>query len=132
MKLKLLTMMIAMVVFSAIKVKAQADESRIKVLNTEKPGVLKLVSAIEIEDGATVNFFNAEGTLSIDEIKGSYPKGFAKRYDVRKVDKDFWIEVITPRLSVTYHIIPSRDRKTFTSNLEEAVHKYDVVVASRD
>jgi hypothetical protein len=51
---------------------------------------------------------------------------------VRKVDKDFWIEVVTPRLSVTYHIIPSRDRKTFTSNLEEAVHKYDVVVASRD
>ena len=132
MKLKLLTMMIAMVAFSAIKVKAQADESRIKVLNTEKPGVLKLVSAIEIEDGATVNFFNNEGTLSIDEIKGSYPKGFAKRYDVRKVDKDFWIEVITPRLSVTYHIIPSRDGKTFTSNLEEAVHKYDVVVASRD
>jgi hypothetical protein len=132
MKLKLLTMMIAMVAFSAIKVQAQADESRIKVLNTEKPGVLKLVSAIEIEDGATVNFFNDEGTLSTDEIRGSYPKGFSKRYDVRKVDKDFWIEVVTPRLSVTYHIIPSRDRKTFTSNLEEAVHKYDVVVASRD
>ena len=132
MKLKLLTMMIAMVAFSAIKVKAQADESRIKVLNTEKPGVLKLVSAIQIEDGATVNFFTDEGTLSTDEIKGSFPKGFAKRYDVRKLNKDFWIEVITPRLSVTYHIIPSKDGKTFTSNLEEAVHKYDVIVASRD
>jgi len=125
-------MVIAMVVFSAIKVKAQADESRIKVLNTEKSGVLKLVSAIEIEDGATVTFFNNEGTLSTDEIKGSFPKGFAKRYDVHKVNQDFWIEVITPRLSVTYHIIPSKDGKTFTSNLEEAIHKYDVVVASRD
>ena len=132
MKLKLLTMMIAMVAFSAIKVKAQADESRIKVLSTEKPGVLKLVSAIAIEDGATVNFITEEGTLSTDEIKGSYPKGFAKRYDVRRVDQDFWIEVNTPRLIVTYHIVPSRDGKTFTSNLEKAVHKYDVVVASRD
>ena len=132
MKLKLLTMMIAMVMFSAIKVKAQADESRIKVLKTEKPGVLKLISAIQIEDGATVNFFTAEGTLSTDEIKGSFPKGFAKRYDVRNLNKDFWIEVITPRLSVTYHIIPSKDGKTFTSNLEQAVHKYDVIVASRE
>jgi hypothetical protein len=125
-------MMIAMVAFSAIKVKAQADESRVKVLNTEKPGVLKLISALEIEDGATVSFITDEGVLLTDEIKGSYPKGFAKRYDVRKIDKDFWIEVSTPRLIVTYHIIPSPDGKAFTSNLEEAIHKYDVVVASRE
>ena len=132
MKLKLLTMVIAMVAFSAIKVKAQADESRIKVLNTEKPGVLKLVSAIQIEDGATVNFITDEGIISTDEIKGSFPKGFSKRYDVRKVDKEFWIELNTARLSVLYHIIPSGDGKTFMSNLEKAVHKYDVVVASRE
>lgn len=125
-------MVIAMVAFSAIKVNAQADESRIKVLNTEKPGILKLVSAIEIEDGATVNFVTDEGVLLTDEIKGSYPKGFAKRYDVRKVDKDFRIEIATPRLIVTYHIIPSPDGKIFTANLEKAVHKYDVIVASRD
>jgi len=125
-------MMIAMVGFSAITVKAQADESRVKVLNTDKPGVLKLVSAIEIENGATVSFITDEGTILMDEIKGQYPKGFAKRYDVRRVDKDFWIEVNTPRLVVTYHIIPSDDGKTFISNLEKAVHKYDVIVASRD
>ncbi|HMG91268.1 MAG TPA: hypothetical protein VK589_14480 [Chryseolinea sp.] len=133
MKLKLVTMMIAMVAFSAINVRAQVpDESRIKVLNTEKPGVLKLVHALQIEDGVTVNFITDEGIISTDEIKGSYPKGMSKRYDVRKIDKDFWMEVSTPRLSVTYHIIPSSDGKTFTSNLEKAVHKYDVIVASRE
>jgi hypothetical protein len=133
MKLKLVTMMIAMVAFSAIKVKAQVpDESRIKILKTEKPGVLKLVHALQIEDGVTVNFITDEGIISTDEIKGSYPKGMAKRYDVRRIDKDFWMEVSTPRLSVTYHIIPSSDGKTFTSNLEKAVHKYDVIVASRE
>ena len=133
MKLKLVTMMIAIVAFSAINVKAQQpDESRIKVLKTEKPGVLKLVNAQQIEDGLTVNFITDEGIISTDEIKGSFPKGLAKRYDVRKIHKEFWIEVSTPRLSVTYHIVPSSDGKTFTSNLETAVHNYDVVVASRD
>jgi hypothetical protein len=133
MKLKLVTMMIAIVAFSAIKVKAQQpDESRVKVLKTEKPGVLKLVHALEIEDGLTVNFITDEGIISTDEIKGSFPKGLSKRYNVGKIGKDFWMEVSTPRLSVTYHIIPSNDGKTFISNLEKAVHKYDVIVASRD
>lgn len=132
MKLKLMMMVIAMVAFSAINVKAQADESRIKVLNTEKPGVLKLITALQIEDGATVNFLTDEGIVSTDQIKGSFPKGFSKRYDIRKVHKDFRIEVHTPRLSVTYHIIPSKDGKTFSSSLEKAVHKYDVIVASRE
>jgi len=40
MKLKLITLMIAMLTFSAIYVKAQShDESRIKILPTNKPGV---------------------------------------------------------------------------------------------
>jgi hypothetical protein len=133
MKLKLVTMMIAMVAFSAIKVKAQQpDESRIKVLNTEKPGVIRLVHALQIENGVTVNFITDEGIVSTDEIKGSFPKGLSKRYNVGKINKDFWMEVKTPHLIVTYHIIPSRDGKTFTSNLEKAVHNYDVIVASRD
>jgi hypothetical protein len=133
MKLKLVMMMIAMAAFSAIKVKAQQpDESRIKVLKTEKPGVLKLVHALQIEDGVTVDFMTDEGIVSTDEIKGSFPKGLSKRYDVRKLDKEFWMEISTPRLSVTYHIIRSNDGKTFTSNLEKAVYKYDVIVASRE
>jgi hypothetical protein len=128
-----MTMMIAIVAFSAIKVKAQLpDESRIKVLNTEKPGVLKLVHALEVEDGVTIDFITDEGIILTDEIKGSYPKGVSKRYDFKRIDKEFWIEVSTPRLSVTYHVTPSKDGKTFKSTLEKAVHNYDVIVASRN
>ena len=126
-------MMVAMVAFSAIQVKAQQqDESRIKILNTEKPGVLKLVHALKVEDGVAVNFITDAGVILTDEIEGSFPKGLSKRYDVRRIQNDFWIEVSTPHLSVTYHITPSSDGKTFTSNLEKAVHKYDVIVASRE
>jgi len=122
-----------MVAFSAIKVKAQQpDESRIKFLTTEKPSVLKLVHALPIEDGLTVTFITNEGVISTDEIKGSYPKGLSKRYDVKRIGKDFWIEVSTPRLSVLYYISPSSDGKTLTANMEKAVHNYDVVVASRE
>ena len=132
MKFKMM-MMIAIVAFSAITVKAQQqDESRIKILTTEKPGVLKLVHAISTDEPITVNFITNEGFATTDVIKGSYPKGIAKRYDFRRIsDSDFRMQISTSSLTVTYHIVPSDDKKTFTSNLEQAIHHYDVVVASR-
>jgi hypothetical protein len=134
MKIKLMTLMIAMVAFSAIVVRAQQpDESRIKIIPMEKPGVLKLVHAITSYEPVTVNFVTDEGVIKSDEIKGSFPKGFTKRYDVRRIsENDFRMEIITPSLTVTYRIIPSQDGKTFTTHLEKAVHNYDVVVASRN
>jgi len=126
--------MIAMVAFSAIVVRAQQpDESRIKIIPMEKPGVLKLVHAITSYEPVTVNFVTDEGVIKSDEIKGSFPKGFTKRYDVRRIsENDFRMEIITPSLTVIYRIIPSHDGKTFTTHLEKAVHNYDVVVASRN
>ncbi len=135
MKLKLMTLTIAMVAFSAILVRAQQpDESRIKILPVEKPGVLKLVHAMTSYEPVTVNFITDEnGVVSTDEIKGSFPKGFAKQYDVRRISEgNFRMEIVSPSLTVTYRIIPSIDGRTFTTHLEKAVHNYDVIVASRN
>jgi hypothetical protein len=133
MKFKVMMMMIAMVAFLAITVKAQQpDESRVKILPTEKPGVLKLVHAISTDEPITVNFITNEGFATTDVIKGSYPRGIAKRYDFRRInDSDFRMQISSAGLTLIYHIIPSEDKKTFTSTLEQAIRHYDVVVASR-
>jgi len=134
MKFRLMTLMIAMVAFSAIQVCAQQpDESQIKIIPMEKPGILKLVHAITTYEPVTVNFITDEGVVTSDEIKGSFPKGFTKRYNVgRIIENEFRMEVVTPSLTVTYRIVPSYNGKTFTTHLEKAVHNYAVVVASRN
>jgi len=133
MKLKLMTLLIATLSFSAIVLKAQQpDESRIKIMRTEKPGVLRLVHAITTTEPVTVRFITDQGIVSSDEITGSFPKGLSKRYDIRQISsKDFHMEISTSRLTVTYHIVPSIDKKTFNSYLEKTVHNYDVL-ASRN
>jgi hypothetical protein len=131
--MKLMTLMIAMLVFSAIHVKAQEqDESRIKIVNTDRPGVLKLIHAIPTEEPVIVKFISDDKVVASDAIKGSFPKGLLKRYDVRKISgKDFHMEISHAGLVITYRIVPSKDRKTFTPYLEKTERTYEVL-ASRN
>ena len=131
MKTKLMTLLIVVIGFVTIHANAQAqDESRIKILATSQPGVVKLIHAIPTNEPVTVRFLNNTGVISSDEIKGDFPKGIAKRYDVSNIgNRDFRMEVSTSRLSVTYRIIPSKDKKTFAPYLEKSVRNY--VMASK-
>jgi len=134
MKQKFMTFVIAMLMLSAIHVQAQQhDESFVKIMPTAKPGTLRLVHAIPTSDPVSVQFITDQGIVSSDEIKGDYPKGISRRYDFRQInDNNFRMLISSPTLSVTYRIILSDDRKTFTSHLEKVVHTYDDVVASRN
>ncbi len=130
MKIRLTTLVIAMLTFSAISVKAQYDESRIKIMPTAKPGVLRLVHAIPTDEPVNIQFITDHGIVSSDEIKGKFPKGISRRYDFHQIDdNDFRMVISSSGLSVTYHIVQSDDKKTFTSFLEKTVHNYDVLAA---
>jgi len=129
MKLKLTIMMIgAMILFAAINVNAQsqADEN-VKILRTPDKGVVKLLYAIGSEESLNVTFRTKNGEVSSDKITGDYPKGFLKRYDVNELfHNDFWIEVESPSMTVVYHIVPSKDRKTFSSTLERTIYNHQL------
>lgn len=133
MKRKLLTFMVALLALSAIHVQAQQhDESFVKIMPTSKPGVLKLVHAIPTSESLSIQFITDDGVVSSDEIKGDYPKGISRRYDFRQIDDDnFRVMVSSPTLSVTYYIVLSDDRRTFTSHLEKAVHSYNPLASSK-
>ncbi|HEY3429200.1 MAG TPA: hypothetical protein VGK39_00905, partial [Cyclobacteriaceae bacterium] len=78
----------------------------------------------------SVKFLTEKGIVDQDKIKGSYLSGLSKRYDVARInDQDFWIEVSSAEMTVKYHIVPSKDRKKFTSYLEKVTYNDDKVAS---
>lgn len=133
MKFKIMTLLALLVAFSAVNVNAQnQDEARVKIMPTGRPGLLKLIHAIKTDKPVKVTFSNAtEGLIATDRITGSFPKGILKLYNIEGISSDdFKMEITSANLEVTYRIVPSKDRKTFTAYLEKSVHNHDVVVAS--
>ncbi len=139
MKKKLaLTLLAIAVVFSGTLF-AQTTESplpsiveSVKVLPTDKQGIIKVLYALESDSPVAIKFFNQNGQIGSDQVsKDRYEKGFLKWYDVRHIDAtDFSVEVSTENATVRYRIIPSKDRKTFESVLEKVSYN-EVIIASR-
>jgi hypothetical protein len=132
MKTKLIIAAIAIVGFFSSQVQAQVgDESKIKILPS-KAGILKVHYAMEISEPITVKFFNRDGLLTTDVIEGThYEKGLMKRYNVKSIStKDYWVEVSSSKLTVTYRVVPSRDKQTFASYLEKTTYNYPVVASN--
>ena len=130
MKVKSMIMLVgAMVLFAAIQVNAQTlNPSRVKILRTPEAGVIKLLYAANTEEPVFIRFLNADGEVSSDKIKGNYPKGFLKRYDVKQLSNSkFWIEVTSPTMTVIYRIEPSRDKKRFSPYLEKTIQNHALV-----
>ena len=130
MKLKSMIMMAGvMVLFAAISVSAQSqDDLRVRILRTPEAGVVKLVYGINTQDKLHVRFLTAQGEVASDVIRGSYPKGFMKRYDVKEIYKNnFWIEIASDRMTIVYRIVPSQDGKRFTPYLEKTIQNHEMV-----
>lgn len=131
MKTKLIIAAIAIVGFFSSQVQAQiGDEAKIKILPS-KAGILKVHYAMEISEPITVKFFNRDGILTTDVIEGVYEKGLMKRYNVKNINtKDFWVEVSSSKMTVTHHVVPSKDKQTFASYLEKTTYNYQVVASN--
>jgi hypothetical protein len=107
------------------------DEPAVKILPTTQKGLLKVHYAYDADQGVNVRFYNEQGQILSDEVKGAFPNGFSKKYDVRNItSKNFWIEVTTANISVTYKLVASKDRETFVPLLEKTA--YNHVVASNN
>lgn len=104
----------------------------VKILPTSKSGVIKVMHAFASESNVSIKFITRDGEVGSDQIaKNSYDKGFTKKYDVSKINgADFWIEVKSAEGSVTYHIVPTKNKKTFDAYLEGI--SYNHVIASNN
>jgi hypothetical protein len=108
------------------------DEPAVKILPTTQKGILKVHFAYHADQSVNVRFFNEEGQILSDEIKGTFPNGFSKKYNVRNItSKNFWIEVASENISVTYKLIESNDRQTFEPVLEKTAYNHVMVASKR-
>lgn len=133
MKTKVILLVLGIMVSASIIATAQsADESRVKLLNTAKPGVIKMIHAISTDAPVSVKFMNSNGVFAEDKIKGEFPKGVSRRYNlISRFDKDFRMEITSENLKLTYRIVPSKDKQSFASYLEKVEHRYDELASLR-
>ena len=128
----IITLLAVIIFFTAQAQRHNADESEIKILPS-KTGILKVLYAMEVSQSVVLTFFNSQGVLGRDKIKGNFPSGFLKFYDVaRIIDREFWVQIDSPDHIIRFHVVPSKDKTTFTSYLEEAIPRSSYPVASED
>lgn len=120
MKFKILMAVAAMVAGSTYVSAQASNEPPVKILSTATPGVIKMLYAEETNEPVMVTFTANDQVVNKDKIRGEYPNGVSKRYDVSKISKrgEFWVEISSPRMTVTYRVVPSEDRTKFTPVLE--------------
>ena len=108
----------------------QAGEPPVKILPTAEQGVLKVLYAYDTDQAVEVKFLNEDGVLTRDKIKANtFQNGFSKKYDVRNISsRNFWIEVSSPSLMVTYKMTESNDRRAYVPILEKTT--YNTLVAA--
>lgn len=116
----LLTMMVVVASYAR-----QTSDATVKILPAKEKGVIKILYAKEIEKWVEVKFFTEEGIIATDEIKGKdHPRGFLKKYDLRRVNlENYWVEITSPDLSVTYKLTGS-DNDNVTAQLEKTITTY--------
>jgi len=116
--------------FTAVTARQLGAEPPVKILPTTQNGILKVLYASEIGKGVEVRFFDENKTLVFDKIKGPRDlNGFIKKYDISRLkSENFWIEVSSANMDVTYKIIPSEDG-TFNPVLEKTTYNHPMVVA---
>ena len=132
MKIRFALAALVLIALAGTKSFAQADEAYVKILPTSIPGVIKLHYALETTQPLEVRFYHDGELVASDRIKGGpFRTGVSKRYNVKNIEnKDYWIEVESEQMTVTYHIMPSKDRKSFTSFLAKAQYNQPMVRAN--
>lgn len=119
--------------FSVSLYAQQTSEPAVKILPTDEKEVLKVLYAYDTDQAVEVKFLSEDGVLTRDNIKASaFQNGFSKKYDVRNIKSaNFWIEVSSPSLTVTYKMTESADQKSLEAFLEKTVYNNSLVASKK-
>lgn len=130
MKSSSIFIIVALVAMSALHVNGQSqDASLIKILPGAKPGFIKLIYGMHVRESVNVKFSTRLGEVCTDRIKGDpHSNGMVRRYDVRQLkNSHYWIEISSPRMTAVFHIVPSKDKRSFVAHLEKEIYYHDLV-----
>jgi hypothetical protein len=102
---------------------AQAlDESKVKILPSASPGMLKILYAAPVDQPVHITFFKGGEILEEDVVSDhTYVNGFLKKYNVREVMRNkFWVKVQSGPTSLTYGVSRTPNGKNFIATLEKS------------
>jgi hypothetical protein len=119
---------LALSAFSFAPASAQlAGEPPVKVVPTLDKGILKVIYAHN-SPSVEVKFYDAQGLMLTDRIKGSAAQGgFMKRYDIRNLKSNsYWVEITSPELSVTYKV-DNQGKESSVPVLESTTYRHAMV-----
>lgn len=132
MKTKMMIAGVLVAIVASLSVKeasAQTAAPAVKVIPTSDKDVIKLIYGYDAER-VDIKFSDASGIIASDRVKGkSFEGGFNKKYRVeRNANKDFWIEVSSADLAVTYRMTAGSNGK-WMAQLEKTTYNYPVVAS---
>lgn len=134
MKTKAILLGVVVAALSALtlsEAKAQSTEQpAVRVVSSNQDNIIKLIYGYDSEKAVEVKFLDGTGMIASDRIQGkSFDKGFIKKYKVERAKgSDFWVEVTSTELSVTYRMSKGEDGK-WASQLEKATYNYPAVAS---
>jgi hypothetical protein len=115
--------------FAATYSNAQSDPA-VKILPTTEKGILKILYAYPTDKAVSIKFYNESGLIISDKVSKSYQKGFSKKYDLSRLKAgDYWVEITSPELSVTYKLAGSKEKR-WVSTLEKTTYNYPLVATN--
>jgi hypothetical protein len=135
MKTKIFIIASVIVMLAGFFTSAQAQLSEvptIKILPSNKPGLLKILYVHDTDQSVDVRFYNDEGLIASDRIDaGTFKKGFLKRYDISRISAErFKIEIVDENRSLMYSVKASDDNKAYTCVYERTTYLQPAVASS--
>ena len=128
MKKQLIFSAALIILFNAVLTSVNAQvgsEPAVKILPSIDKSIFKVLFAYSSEKSVDIKFFDENGLLGSDRIKGkNFGQGFLKKYDLSSVkSKSFNIEIASENVDVVYKMVESKDHKTFVPQLEKTTYK---------
>src|SRR5882672_3131594 len=137
MKIKLTTIAILTVMFAAAFQQASGQDNnkpQVKILPAKENGFIKIMFLGGNSSDVQVKFYNDKGLYTEDIVaKGSFNKGFLKKYDIRNVrpGESFWIDVNVADGVACYKMTQTKNQPGYQPSLER-MEFGPVVTASKD
>jgi hypothetical protein len=128
------TFMAGLIFFSAMSFAVTNSNAQsgpaVKILPTTEKGILKIHYAQPTFKAVSIKFYDESGLITSDKVSKSYEKGFSKKYDLSNLKAgEYWVEITSPELSVTYKLAGSKE-KTWVTTLEKTTHNYPLVATN--
>lgn len=118
----------AMTTFAA---HAQTAQGPVNIIPTPSKDVIRVIYDEAVDGALSITFTTIDGIESTYKIRGQYPNGVSKKFDVAKINnKPYSVEVKSKYKKAVYQVNPANSRSGFAAQLQ-TLEDHTILVASK-